>query len=715
MFLSDEVVFKAFDSLCQSLRAFYIIVDGLEEYPYMHRKRLLDFISRLQAERSSKIKMYVTFRPMDDFATRFQNCKSSAVLAHDDDIKQFIDNKINASPRLLEYERADPALRETIKSAVLKVSDKMFFIAWAHMKRLADESTLGGLEQTLSDLPSMTIDDFYRDELINLRTSGSHDNWKRRQIGLKILGLVYFSRQRLSLKALQYATALNIDATSPPLDRDFMSPTDIKGYTRLLVSVHEESGYVSSSHQTARTYFDRVQWCDFPEAAQDIISVCAKHLSFLGTEVFPTIAEFAEHPFTSFALAVLGDQIRLVEDQPNVTFHADQVTLSVPMGLELRNMSSIHHEFQQPARSGSTLRNLESCVMSPDLRQLLVAAANNPLVRELFFRESKYAKTLNYDTAPTNTGPLAFGALLGSQFVVSALLTFDAHIDYANSKGDTALTIAMKLGCAEVVNTLLQHGAAFDCKSPAGWEVLLHTMTQPAGTDRNYACIAEKALNDAVAEAKKKLFSKKAKGVLLLKSAYDGHFEHFASALSRCAKIGVHPDLFITAFLVAVERKRLTGDSSLVSGAAQGVSVSGNEHDRIIERLLEHGVDVNRYDGAGNTALHRAARWNSIHLVQYLLDHGADPGIKNKAGRTPWHTICDKPTHQDIGDLLIRRGGDPDTRDHDGVSGLYTAAAGGHIESMLTILAAGTTPGIPTPYGWTPLVSKNIQFVCSHD
>ena len=125
MFLSDEVVFKAFDSLCQSLRAFYIIVDGLEEYPYMHRKRLLDFISRLQAERSSKIKMYVTFRPMDDFATRFQNCKSSAVLAHDDDIKQFIDNKINASARLLEYERADPALRETIKSAVLKVSDKM--------------------------------------------------------------------------------------------------------------------------------------------------------------------------------------------------------------------------------------------------------------------------------------------------------------------------------------------------------------------------------------------------------------------------------------------------------------------------------------------------------------------------------------------------------------------------------------------------------------
>ncbi|RAR13185.1 ankyrin repeat-containing protein [Stemphylium lycopersici] len=700
---SDEVVFTAFDSLCQSLRAFYIIVDGLEEYPYGHRKKLLDFISRLQAKRSPKIKMYVTFRPMGDFATRFQNCKSSMVLAHDDDIRQFIDNKINTSEKLLEYESADPKLRETIKSTVLKVSEKMFFIAWAHMQRLADVPTLGHLEQTLSDLSSMTANDFYRDELINIHKSGGYNGWNRRKTGLKILSLVYFSRQRLSLKALQYAIALEIDAKTLPRDKDYLSPTDIKRYTRLLVSVHEETGYVSSSHQTARTYFDRVQWCDFPEAAQDIISVCAKHLSFLGTEVFPTIAEFAQHAFTSFALAVLGDQIRLIEGQPKVTFHADQVTLLVPLGLELRNISSIYHESHQPARADQTSRGLESCVMSPDLRQLLVATAMNPLVRELFFSESEHAKRL-YNTAPTNSGPLAFGALLGSQFIVSALLTSNALIDHANSEGDTALTIAMKLGCAEVVDTLLQHGATFDCKSPAGWEVLLHTMTQPTGTDRNYACIAENALNDAVAEAKKKQFSKKAKGVLLLKSAYDGHYEHFANALSICTRIGVHPDLFITAFLVAVERKRLvSGDSSLLGGASQDISRHGSEHDKIIERLLEHGVDVNRCDGAGNTALHRAARWNSIHLVQYLLAHGASPDIKNKAGHTPWHTICDKPTHQDIGNLLLGGGGDPNTRDHDGVSCLYIAAAGGHIESMMTMLTAGTDPGIQTLYGWTPL------------
>jgi ankyrin repeat protein len=582
------------------------------------------------------------------------------------------------------------------------------------MQRLVDEPTLGDLKRTLSNLPRLTAEEFYRDELKKIRRPDGRDGGKRSETGLKILSLVYFSGQRLSLEALQYAIALKVDATDLPRDEDHLRPTDIRTYTRSLVSVHEESGYVSPFHQTARTYFDRVRWCDFPEAAQDIISMCAKHLSFLGTEIFPTADEFGQHPFTKFALTTLGDQIRLIESMchDDLTFHKDRVTLQVAMqqDSELLKMSSVYHTASGSVTPSSNPWVLQQCVMSRDLRELLVTTALNPMVRELFFSESQNAKKL-YSIAPTDTVPLHFGALLGSQFLVNALLTPGALIDYPNSQDDTALTISIKLGFKGIENTLLKSGAAFDFRFPSAWEVLLHSMTQDTGTNGNHACIAENALEKAVARAKKKKYSNKANEILLLKSAFDGHYKDFASALSICSKLRVRSDLFITAFIIAVEQKRLTSrESSVTTRGFQNVSTHRNDYDKIIERLLDHGIDVNAYDSSGNTALHRAARWNSLHMVGYLLEHGADPNIKNTAGHTPWYTISNETTHQAVSQLLIAKGADPDTCDNDGVSSLYRAAAGGHIESMMAVLEAGANPGTPTRYGWQPLVSESICF-----
>jgi uncharacterized protein len=59
------------------------------------------------------------------------------------------------------------------------------------------------------------------------------------------------------------------------------------------------------------------------------------------------------------------------------------------------------------------------------------------------------------------------------------------------------------------------------------------------------------------------------------------------------------------------------------------------EHPDWAEALLEHGADVNIQDRKGNTALHVAARAGFCALAKVLLAAGADPTINNAAQRTP--------------------------------------------------------------------------------
>lgn len=80
---------------------------------------------------------------------------------------------------------------------------------------------------------------------------------------------------------------------------------------------------------------------------------------------------------------------------------------------------------------------------------------------------------------------------------------------------------------------------------------------------------------------------------------------------------------------------------ALINGAAaagEGGGIAPERQPALIEGLqfcLDHGVDINAVNGAGNTALHFAAGLGADSLVQYLVDHGAKLDIRNKKGRTP--------------------------------------------------------------------------------
>lgn len=550
------------------------------------------------------------------------------------------------------------------------------------MDTLEQQGTLDALRKTITQLPHLTPMEIFRDKVQQIREADSPDS----SMGLRILTWVfYLGQSSIPLKRLQYALALSRDTTEVPNEESLLDADDIARYTKDFVVVDRRSGTVSGFHRTAYTYFNDVRWYDFPDAADVIISRCAKHLSFFATHFRGRYLDFLEHPFTKFAITEIRHQIELVERDS--IFQGDKAVIVLEKQPALQNISSVFYQSGAATSSRTTLDKIKQVGLSPKLYTQLVNLTQDVFARDFYTRYCPDTRELygadrsypvGHDQSYTS---LHFAALLGSQILTEILLSDPSLINKVNAYGDTALTIAMKLGCKRVVHVLLKAQASFDLQQPSGWEVLLYTVAQ------DHHEVAKQALEKAeVAARKKSRRSKKASGVLLLKCVYDNRWNDFADTYKHCKKHPQLKELLNTALLLAVDQ----------------------QHGNMINKLLgqeEVNININSSDMSGNTALHRAARRNNKHIVQTLISHKADVNVRNAAGQTPWHTICYMRTHEDVCQLLIETGADPNTRDWEGVSSLYNAAAGGHVDSMKLMLEAGTDPGIRTVYGWSPLVS----------
>ncbi|KAK1985469.1 ankyrin repeat-containing domain protein [Colletotrichum cereale] len=113
-------------------------------------------------------------------------------------------------------------------------------------------------------------------------------------------------------------------------------------------------------------------------------------------------------------------------------------------------------------------------------------------------------------------------------------------------------------------------------------------------------------------------------------------------------------------------------------------------------------------DNDGQTCLHVASIHNRPEVVKFLLEREVDVNARSRDGRTPWTSIGHLPSHEDVSKLLIEAGARiNDTRPVDWMNNLYQEAAGGHTESVRTLIRRGADPSYATPFGWTPLHFAN--------
>jgi ankyrin repeat protein len=265
--------------------------------------------------------------------------------------------------------------------------------------------------------------------------------------------------------------------------------------------------------------------------------------------------------------------------------------------------------------------------------------------------------------------PIDLNALpiVETKFVPPSTST-DFHPTFKIPKADivverwTPVTLAAKLGHAEVLNCLLSRGADVDehCQTGLGQSALAL------------------AIHGGHVEIVKALLKKNAKADHsdLVDAIHSGNL-----AVVRCLlensklDIDFHYDEEWPALMLAVNSVRFDIVNCLLDFKADAnviddfcmtplMVAAENNSLKIVELLVEHGADITAKDEDGWTAMMFASLRNRLEIVQYLLKNGADVNASGKAGKTAL-MLAAANGHLAIVKLLLENGADVSAVDQD--------------------------------------------------
>ncbi|MFC1634984.1 ankyrin repeat domain-containing protein, partial [Planctomycetota bacterium] len=98
-----------------------------------------------------------------------------------------------------------------------------------------------------------------------------------------------------------------------------------------------------------------------------------------------------------------------------------------------------------------------------------------------------------------------------------------------------------------------------------------------------------------------------------------------------------------------------------------------------VKAFIDEGVEINKKNDMGGTAMHSAAAGGHREVVEFLIGKGADIDAQNRRGQTPLHIVADGG-HQDVVQLLLGRGAAVNVKDKRGRTPLDLAQEAKHSE-----------------------------------
>lgn len=318
---------------------------------------------------------------------------------------------------------------------------------------------------------------------------------------------------------------------------------------------------------------------------------------------------------------------------------------------------------------------------NPDVREAALRILDNPRHLVAIMRAAWVTDPGGHDSwdVSKSVDRLHVCAWYGLSFAISISEPEDQLVDVVESNyGQTPLMYACRKGHVETVKKLLDLGASLAKTSSRGRTPMLeavlenHDSVVKVLVDRRPLTLDINAIH-----------TEKFNRTALILAANAGHFKIAEVLLA-------HPH-------IKVNIQDIYGMSALEGACRSGCL-------KIVEDLLmrpEIEIDSQDFD-AGRSALRCAAERNFSQIVELLLSKGANPDLNDHVGGTAMLRAVNRGCEQAL-ETMISHGVNLDCVDEDGQTLLHGASQNGHASIARLLMDHGLSPNISDSHGLTSL------------
>jgi ankyrin repeat protein len=311
-------------------------------------------------------------------------------------------------------------------------------------------------------------------------------------------------------------------------------------------------------------------------------------------------------------------------------------------------------------------------------------------------------------------GPLHLAAKRGDKDILQTLINAGAAIDVKSDSGLTLLHQAAMGGSAEGVEHILGYDVDIEARDNDSMTPLAVACCEANGSDDVVRVLLAAGANTSVIDKwgysplHELARNMRTKAALLLletgKVDLTLRTQSGTSVLDFAAGMG---DYELVRSLLA---RGASARSEPGSDSALHWAVRADKDDNlyaIVERLLEEGCDVNAKNDNGCTPLHSFLTTNKgkENIVRLFLSRGADVDIPDDDGDTVLNCLAQYPEASEsmLELLLLENKADASLANHEGMTPLHKLARGGLAAHVRILLKAGADPSVKDKHNRQPI------------
>ncbi|KAL2008399.1 hypothetical protein VTN00DRAFT_8381, partial [Thermoascus crustaceus] len=391
---------------------------------------------------------------MEEIEKQFKDSAFLEIQAHYEDIQSYLDGQMF---RLPSFVSRNLDLQREIKSSISEAVKGMFLLAQLYLDSLIGKRSPRAIRTALQKLPSGSeaYDYAYNEAMERIQSQ----NLNSQELAKQILGWIVCAQRPLTTTELQHALAVEIGLSE--LDEDNLPEIeDMTSVCAGLVTVDDKSNIIRLVHYTTQEYFERTLAAWFPNAHQDIATICITYLSLdiFETGFCPTDEELEtrlqQYPLYDYSARNWGHHGRAqsVDEQLVLNLLENEAKMSAcTQALMAQKGFSRDTGYSQRVPRQMTAVHLAAYFGLSDLIRRLLGNESIADVKDTFGRTS-----------------LSRAAEEGHEAVVQLLLEKDVDADYKDKYGQTPLSWAAGKGHEAVVQLLLEKGVDADSKDKYG-------------------------------------------------------------------------------------------------------------------------------------------------------------------------------------------------------------------------------------------------------